>query len=69
MSYKLPLEQRRRLCEAAKARYHASPELRLKRINYERARRGVKLITDLSEMGDRKAGRTGAERDERGRFV
>lgn len=69
MTYALPLATRRRLAADKRRRYWANPDERLKRINEARKFRGVPPIASLDEMGDPKAGRRGAARDESGRFA
>lgn len=69
MTYALPLSERRRYAEAKRRRYWSNPAERLKRINEARKSRGAAPIASLDDMGDPKAGRRGAERDEHGRFA
>lgn len=69
MGYLMPLEKRRRVAARRKERYHSEPGYRLARINDARAQRGLQPIRSLDEMGDPRAGRKGAPRDERGRFA
>lgn len=56
MRYDMPLEDRRKRAERRKVRYSTDPDFRLREINRDRARRGVPLISDLSQMADRYAG-------------
>lgn len=69
MRYRMPLELRRRAAERRKERYQRDEAYRLARINETRSQRGLRPIQSLSEMGDHRAGRKGAPRDERGRFA
>ena len=69
MTYALPLSTRRRLAADKRRRYWANPAERLKRINEARRYRGKPPIASLDEMGDPKAGRRGAARDDHGRFA
>lgn len=50
MTFKLPLDRRRRASESRKARYWSDDAYRLARINEARARRGAAAIDTLSEM-------------------
>ena len=69
MTYALPISTRRRLAADKRRRYWANPAERLKRINEARKQRGAPMIASLDEMGDPKAGRRNAQRDDAGRFV
>lgn len=69
MTYALPLSKRRRLAADKRRRYWSNPDERLKGINKARKYRGKPPIASLDEMGDPKAGRRGAPRDEHGRFA
>lgn len=69
MTYAMPLSTRRRLAADKRRRYWENPAERLKLINKARNQRGAPPITSLDEMGDPKAGRRDAERDEAGRFA
>jgi len=47
--YRTPLERRLKESARLNERYRSDPDFRLRRINYERARRGYPLIASLDE--------------------
>ncbi len=69
MTFALPLAERRRHARNKRALYWRDPEYRLARINDSRRQRGAPPIASLDDMGDPTAGRRGAARDAKGRFV
>lgn len=67
--FKLSLEQRQRFARNKRNRYWRNPQVRLARINDERAKRGSPPIASLEEVGTRSVPASMRSRDAIGRFV
>lgn len=62
-------EKRMRRAARHKHRYRTDPEYQLRRINYNRASKGLPLLTSLSQLGlDKVAQAATRQRDEKGRW-
>lgn len=63
-------EKRARRAARFKERYRREPEYQLRRLNYNRASKGLPLLTSLSELGrDKIILANSRQRDEKGRWL